>query len=198
MIRLIGLDNKNPKIEFYYSRNDAKKTSAFLKRGKIGKFAIVHPGFGGAGRDRAYARYWPAEFYASLIGHIIKNYKLSVVMTGIKEESEFIEEIVTKCDKKLKKKIQSAAGRFNLAELGALTSRASLVIAPDTSIVHIAAAFGIKTIDFMSFSNDVQWHPYQKKSNYATFIHPYFTGESFQKKLVDVKESVGRLLKGKK
>jgi len=200
MIRLIGLDNKNPEIEFYYSKKDDEKAKKFLKENKIEKFAIIHPGFGGSGRDRAYSRYWPPEFYAKLIEYIIKNYKMQVVFTGIKEESEFIEQIIGEIDKKLRKKVHNSAGKFNLAELGALISKSKLLIAPDTSSVHIASAFNVKVIDFMSFSNDVQWHPYQKKENYRTFIHPYFSKggaskEKFNEKLIDVKIAINELLR---
>ena len=93
MVGLLGLDTSQPKMEFYCSKKDEYKIKSFLKKEKIDSFIVLHPGFGGASKQKAYSRHWSEEIYAKICDYIIKKYNLSVLITGIAQETFLAESI---------------------------------------------------------------------------------------------------------
>jgi len=197
MIRLLGLENKKPRVEFYFSEKDRKSANQFLKKNKLKKFAIVHPGFGGAEKNKSYSRSWPEWAYADICDNLISQHGMSVVLTGIQKEKELAKKIVAASNHK--NKIISAAGFFSLQELGALVSKADLLVAPDTSVVHIASTFDTKILDLIGDESSYLWHPWTHRKNYQTVRHPYFLGGTlgegdYKKKLNEIKKAIMALV----
>lgn len=198
MIRLLGLDNEKPKMEIVLEKRDIEKIDNFLAKNKIKKFVIIHPGFGGASKSKSYSRTWPAETYASAAGLLIKK-DYYVILTGIKEEKDFVQEIFKKI--KAKKKARDSCGLFSLGELKALVKKASLVIAPDTSVVHIASAFDTSVIDLMGCPG-WEWHPLMDEKLYRLINHPYVddpdaiaTKKTWEEKTRSVLSAINDLVK---
>lgn len=195
MLKLIGLENKNPKIEFYYEKSDENKVNLFLKKNKLKRFVILHPGFGGKNKNKSYSRYWPEEIYADICNHLSKKNK-KIILTGIKEEKEIAEKIILLTKSK---SIINTCGMFSLQELAALVKKAELVIAPDTSIVHIASSYGTKVVDLIGDSNPVLWHPWMEKEKYRIIRHPYFDNlrldsKRYNDKSKEIKIAINELL----
>ena len=128
---------KRPFLEF--AKSEEKKARDFLKKNKVGKFIVIHPG-GKYVAESYKAGKWPPHLwnldrYARVADHFSeKGYK--ILITGSKEEEILVNEI--KKHSKNKKEIASACGKLSIREAGALLKKARLLIATDTSIVHIA------------------------------------------------------------
>lgn len=199
IIRLIGVDNLEPKIEVFFREKDSINVDKLLHEKKIKRFAIIHPGFGGKDKHKSYSRNWPKKIYSSIADKLKKEYGLAVIISGIGEEREFAEEI--KKGSVSRKYIHITSGDLSIKEFFALVYRAEIVIAPDTSIIHVASSFNKKIIDLIG-SDPIEWAPLTEKENYRIIKHPYLDNKHFifsedliKSKLQEITEAIGTLLK---
>ncbi len=65
------------------------------------------------------------------------------------------------------------AGKVSLSQLAKIIEKAELFIGPDTSITHLAAATGVKTLALFGPSDPVKWSPWPK--NYHSNKPPFKT-----------------------
>lgn len=115
---------------------------------------VVHPGASAASRR------YPALRYAQAMDLLLQRLpKAVVVFTGNAEEGHLVEGI----RKAMARVSCSLAGQLDVAELGALLERASLLIANNTGPVHIAAALGTPVVDLYALTNP-QHTPWQVAS----------------------------------
>jgi len=158
----INIKNKSPKIEFYFSKEAAKTAKKKLKELGVKDYIIVHPGFG---KKEHPSRLWPPERYAKVIDYLIEKYSFSVLLTGALEEKPITKRIY----KMLKNRdgVKLTNGLFRLDEMGFVVSKAKLLIAPSTSIIHIASAFNVPIVNLISKKRDIyEWHPWMEKGRY--------------------------------
>lgn len=170
IIRKIGVDNKNPKLEFYYSKNDEIKPNKFIRDNQIKNYVIIHPGFGFFNKNSYPSRLWPVERYAKIIDYIIKKYKIKIILTGYgKNEEELINKIINKT--KSKENIYNASSLFSISEEAVLIKKSRLVISPSTSTEHFASCFNTPCICFMGVHSPDEWKPYMDKEKYKVLYH---------------------------
>jgi len=150
LLEKLGFRFKNKRLIFYYSKGDEKKVTKFLKNKKIKKYIIIHPG----GKyvvdifkqGKVPPHLWSLERYAKVADYFLdKGYK--ILITGSKSESILAKEIIRYS--KNKKNIMDTCGKFSLRELGVLLKKSKLLIATDTSIVHIAYQLDIPIVELM-------------------------------------------------
>ncbi|MEK6852815.1 MAG: glycosyltransferase family 9 protein [Nanoarchaeota archaeon] len=163
--RLVGAENKNPKIEFYFSRKDEQIVSTILRRNKANKFIILHPGK----RGKFYAEYsWSLENFAEVANFLISK-GFHVVVTGSKDEQRIADEIISSITNK--KKVINLTGKLTLKQFGALLKHSELLISIDTASVHMASAFSIPTV-VLNVKYPEIWHPWMSKEKYKILISP--------------------------
>ncbi len=109
---------------------------ALLEKGKVTKYIVMHPVSGHTSKD------WDMEKYNSLAEFMSRGIK-TVVVGGKKDRG--IEKIRGR-------HVVNLAGMLNLKEMKAIIKHASLVIGNDSAAVHIAAAFGVKSLTIFSGS----------------------------------------------
>ena len=176
MIRQIGVDNKDPKVEFYISKKEKQSAARLLKKLKINKYVIIHPVFGFSSQSKYSANFWPSERYAKVADYIIENYPFKVLITGNKDEMIFSENIMRHI--KNKNKVIATNGMFSFGELGYVLSRARLLITTSTGVKHLAEAFNIPIVELAGkgtfFKNPnkpsyYEWQPWV--DNYIILYH---------------------------
>ena len=103
---------------------------------------------------------WPLDNFAELVQRIRSRYGLMVVVCGAAAEREL--------GQRLMQLVPDAAGTMHdmtgstsLAEFAAIIKGASLVVANDSSAVHIAAAVGTKSICFAGGGHYGRFVPYR-------------------------------------
>ena len=139
MLEALGFKFPEKKLIFEYSKEDEKNADKFIKKNKIGKFIVIHPG-GKYVAESYKAGKWPPHLwnldrYAKVADYFAeKNYQ--IIITGTKDEEILAQEIIKNSNNK--KQITKACGKLSIREIGALLKKASLLIATDTAIVHIA------------------------------------------------------------
>ncbi len=170
MIKQIGIENKNPKIEVYVTKKEKQSVKNKLKKLKVKDYIIVHPGFGFSTKHKYPSRLWPLDRYAKVIDHIVKNYPVKVLLTGSADEKIFAEKIKEKV--KDKRKVIITNGLFDLMEISYLISKARLLIGPSTSVIHIATAFDTPLILLGGEELQDVWYPQMTKEKYKVLFHP--------------------------
>ncbi|MDP2673194.1 MAG: glycosyltransferase family 9 protein [Nanoarchaeota archaeon] len=139
MFEALGFKFKEKKPFLEFTEQEEKNADDFIRKNKIKKFIILHPG-GKYVAESYKAGKWPPhlwnfERYAQVADHFLaKGYK--IIITGSKDEEILAKEIIKYS--KEKNKIISACGKLSIKEVGTLLKKTSLLIATDTAIVHIA------------------------------------------------------------
>jgi ADP-heptose:LPS heptosyltransferase len=88
---------------------------------------------------------WPAQSWATVIEGIVRRYDCQVVITGLAEERDFIDEIVGR----LEVPVLNLSGRTTQGRLTALLARADLVVTLDTLVAPLARAMGREVVTLM-------------------------------------------------
>lgn len=150
MLEALGFKFKFKKLIFENTSQEIKKINKFLKKEKIKKFIIIHPGGKYVAESHKAGKWpphlWNLERYSNVSDHFIKKgYK--ILITGSREESCLAKEI--KKHSKNKEEILDICGKFSIKETGAILKKSNLLIATDTSIVHIAYQVGIPIVELM-------------------------------------------------
>jgi ADP-heptose:LPS heptosyltransferase len=167
MVRLLGITPKKPRMNYYIDKKSEAFIKKYLKMKHVKKFVIIHPGFGASRGLEPNARLWPTDRYAKVADELVsKGY--SVLITGSDNERVIADSIYSKSKKKM---IILTNGLFNFKQLAALVSRSSLVIAPDTSIVHLASALQVPVVDLVSRNPVWEWHPWMNHDKYVLISH---------------------------
>lgn len=113
-------------------------------------WVIIHPG------ASAPSRRYPSKNYAQVAQKLGSDFDFQVVFTGIKSETELVDEIRAT----MKADSFSLAGSLDIKEFSALISLAPLLISNNTGPVHIAAALGTPVVDIYALTNP-QHTPWQ-------------------------------------
>ena len=127
------------------------------------RFAIVHPS------PMWTYKEWTVAGWQAVVAHLLSK-DLLVILTGANTEKD--KKICSQINKQLAcGKLINLAGRTHISELGYYLQSAEFFIGPDTSITHMAAATGCKTLALFGPSNVVKWGPFP--ANYLTLENPY-------------------------
>lgn len=155
LLKYLGVDAAGVKIEVFPSEKDCRKIKDILQSCDIkeGDFiCVIHPG------SRRQVRLWPLGRYA-LIGKFVKGkYNAKVILTGSRQDLPLVEQI----RKDMQGEGINLVGKLTLLELAALLKRANLLICPDTSVMHLAAAFNTSTVALFGPGEPSQTGPLHK------------------------------------
>lgn len=162
LLTTIGIEPMPETVfEFAVSAEVQRKVDDRLASDHVEKFAVLHAGSGGSARD------WSLENFAKLGDAVRKEFGMTIVLTGGKNESE----LTARLSSLMNGPSMNYTGAFSITELGALFSRASLFVANSTGPLHIAAMVGTPVIAFyppIIQCSPVRWGPYTKKKRVFT------------------------------
>ncbi|MFK5985129.1 MAG: glycosyltransferase family 9 protein [Pseudomonadota bacterium] len=131
-------------------------------------YAIIHP------LPMWHYKRWTTTGWKEVIEHLLaKDIKVLISGSPETQEKELCEQLASYFPED---KVQSLAGKIQIAELGNLLKTAECYIGPDTSITHMSAASGCPTIAIYGPSNVVKWGPWP--AGYTKTENPFI-----QKKL---------------
>ena len=103
------------------------------------KYVIVHPGSGDSAPNLN------AEQYILIIRLLLENTSWTVLLTGISEEENLVNELAAGFPEE---RVKKAAGRFSLAELFSVIRNSSLLVTSSTGPLHLANAAGTALLGF--------------------------------------------------
>ena len=103
-------------------------------------------------------RNWPAERYARLADHAIREHGMKVTLVG--SPAPFELEFCAAIERAMEERVNNICGKDTLKQLAALLAHADLVVAPDTGPAHIASAMGTDVLGLFAASNPHRSGPY--------------------------------------
>ena len=139
MFEALGFKFREKKLFLEFTKQEEINADNFIKKNKIKKFIIIHPG-GKYVAESYSAGKWPPHLwnlnrYAKVADYFSeKGYK--IIITGTKDEEILAKEIIKYS--KNKNLITSACGKLSIKEVGVLLKKSKLLIATDTAVVHLA------------------------------------------------------------
>lgn len=124
-----------------------------------------------AGQD---FKIWPAERFADVARSIRSHYSAyAIVLTGMKSEVGYAEAF--KKYMPVTSDVVDLTGKLSIPELAYVVTKAALLIANETGVVHIAASTQTPAIVISQGKALVRWHPYPLPiGNYIHYLYPPF------------------------
>lgn len=96
--------------------------------------------------DLGCLKEWSIFKWAKLIERILKETKIKIVLTGLKEDFIYIEKIIFNVRNKQKSNLYNASGCFNLGEFISLLKKSKFLITLDSGPFHLAQSLKIPCV----------------------------------------------------
>ncbi len=119
-------------------------------------------------------RVWPAERFADVARFILTHYPAyKLVLTGAPNEKIYADSFLHNMPDTFA--IVDLTGQLSIPELVYVLTKAALLIANETGIVHIAASTKTPTIAISQGKTLVRWHPYPAEIGaHITHLYPTY------------------------
>lgn len=116
---------------------------------------VVHPGCS------MPARTYPWEMYAGVIDLLVQRLDANVFLTGMDDERELVERILSKVQPEHQSRVIALAGVLPFPEFCALIEAADLTITNNTGPMHVSAAVKTPVVALFALTNPPeQWGPW--------------------------------------
>ena len=146
----LGLDAAPPRWDIPLSDGDhafARKQLAMDRRNLVISPCASHA-----------LRNWPAQRYARLADHAIRQHGMRVILVG--SPAPFEAQFCAAIEQAMEESALNICGKDTLKQLTAMLAAADLVVAPDTGPAHIASAMGTDVLGLFAASNPHRSGPY--------------------------------------
>ena len=146
LVATLGCAPRDTRLSFRVHDNAIDTVSELLLTEGIdpaSPLIVLHPGASAPSR-RYPARHWPP-----LMRRLAAHTRCRLVLTGTAAEAAAIDAMIGASGVGAR----SLAGKLGLGELGALLSRAALLVANNTGPAHIAAALGTPVLSLYAMTN---------------------------------------------
>lgn len=154
LLEFLGAPTKGDELEFPLREEDFRALDAIDEANDLtpGGFACIHPG------ASVPERRWFAERFSE-VARALAGRGLRVVLTGTAAEAGLTRAVADA----LPFPCLDLAGRTDLGALGALLSRARMLICNDTGVSHVAAALRAPSVVISTGDNPGRWAPIDRR-----------------------------------
>jgi ADP-heptose:LPS heptosyltransferase len=138
-LRPLGITpDPEPRLDYFVTDEERQRAISVMIAQNIRRpFAVIHSGASTPLKE------WPLERYAEVARHVAEQLNLSPVLIGTAQEAERsaqLAEMIADLDP------VDISGRYGLRDTAAIIERASLYVASDGGMMHIATALDIPTV----------------------------------------------------
>jgi ADP-heptose:LPS heptosyltransferase len=150
VIELLGLPLQGEHLEWPLANEDFQALDAIPEAAELAlnPYVCVHAG------SRYLSRRWHPERFAQ-VADAIQEMGHRIVLTGSAGEAELVAHV----ESLMQSPALNLAGKTSLPALGALLSRAGLLITNDTGVSHLAAALRLRSVVIVTGSDPARWAP---------------------------------------
>jgi ADP-heptose:LPS heptosyltransferase len=154
LIEFLGVEPRGEELEFPIGPADDRALAALPESRELAResYVCIHPG------ASTPLRRWPRERFAE-VGAALASRGLRIVLTGTGEDASLIASIAHE----LGAPAIDLAGRTELGTLGALLSRARLLVCNDTGVSHVAGALRVPSVVISTGDNPERWAPVDRE-----------------------------------
>ncbi|CAM3966782.1 glycosyltransferase family 9 protein [Bordetella bronchialis] len=147
LVATVGATAADTRLSFQVREPDHQALDRVLREHAVAAsqgWVLAHCG------ATAESRRYPASLFAQAID-MLAGAGESVILTGSRDERALVDEVVARSGDP--GKLVNLAGRLTLGELGALISRAGVLVSNNSGPVHMAAALGTPVVDLYALTN---------------------------------------------
>ena len=154
LMEFLGIPAQGDHLEFPLTEQDHAEFAVLTREAAFSPetSVCIHPG------GRGMNRRWEAERFAQ-VAETWSRRGRTIVLTGTAAEQSLGEYIA----RRLSRPPVNLMGKTTLGTLGVLLSRTSLLVANDTGISHMAAAFQTPSVIICVGSDPVRWGPLNRE-----------------------------------
>jgi len=159
LLRPLGITDPPKPVHLAIDVREEEHVDALLREHGIARthfpLIAVHVGSG----DNFYhlpLKRWPTENFAHLCDALVERYGAGIVLTGRGAEERAL---VDTTRAQMRRPAVDACDRLSITELVALLSRCHLVVANDTSVMHLAAAVRTPVVAFFGPTAPLHYGP---------------------------------------
>ncbi|MEN6372773.1 MAG: glycosyltransferase family 9 protein [Armatimonadota bacterium] len=156
LVRTIGADVRNPKMEMFTSKEEREFAADLLESVGITKdrpTVAISPG------SSVAAKQWFPDRYAALADRLASD-GLNVLIVGSASERETVDEVM----RKAKNPPIDIAGRTKIGQLAAVLEKCDAVVSNDTGPMHLAVSVGTPVVAIFGPTDPRITGPYCDKS----------------------------------
>ncbi len=121
-----------------------------------------------AGTVNIPIKFWPEKDYVDLLAHIHDKHQLPVLLTGLPEESSFLERIASEANKRGVACQRWIGSREDPSSLLGLIRHSCLYLGTDSGPMHLAAALDVPVVALFGGGHWPRFLPLAKRSFVAT------------------------------
>jgi len=149
LMEFLGIPLQGDELEFPLFDADGNAFEQIQRNYRLeSNYVCVHPG------SNAKERRWPTQHFAAVADRLAdRGYQ--VVLTGTEKEAHLTASVALH----MKAPVIDLAGKTNLGTLGALVSKAQLVVSNDTGVSHVAAALKTPSVILFPVRESNRWAP---------------------------------------
>lgn len=155
LVSLVGVKTDNLRYDFCPKKIDAKKAKALANEKIGGRFVVFVPGGGENPAVRYESKRWPKENWIKL-GKLLERDGIKVVLVGSRSEKKDCCEVAQGLGKGA---VVDFCGILSLGEVAALLRHTAALVTPDTALMHLGAATGIRTFALFGPTDPKQYAP---------------------------------------
>lgn len=158
--RLIGLEIEDRFLEFYLSEEDREEAKKILGSKSISdsrRFVALAPGGGESWGEDAHFKRWPIHHFAELVSLLKKRMDFEGILAFGSESERQLGEALKEVSSV---PVVNLCGEVSLRTCAALLERASLLIANDGGLVHLAHALGTPLVALYGPVDPAVYGPY--------------------------------------
>ena len=149
LMEFLGIPLHGDELEFPLFAEDWRALEQIQREYSLGNnYVCVHPG------ANARERRWPPQNFAVIADYLAAR-GFQVVLTGTEKEANLTASVALH----MRASAIDMAGKTNLGTLGALVSKARLVVSNDTGISHVAAALKTPSVILFPVPESIRWAP---------------------------------------
>ena len=153
LMEFLGVPLTGDELELPLFEEDWKALGQIRESFRLNdKYVCIHPG------ANARERRWPPDNFA-IIGDRLAARGYQVVLTGTEKEAHLTASVALH----MRASAIDLAGKTDLGMLGALISKAQLVVSNDTGISHVAAAVKTPSVVLFPVPPSVRWAPQNER-----------------------------------
>lgn len=165
LLRFLGLEPKDNRLELFLSQDDTIWAEQFLKDQGISNTDLligIIPGGGASWGKDAPIKHWSGEKFAKVADKFIERYSTKIIILGDSTESQICEFV----SNSMHHHPVAVSCNTTLRQFASLIGRCKLVITNDGGPLHIATALGTKTISIFGPVDDKVYGPYPPSVNH--------------------------------
>ncbi len=149
--RLAGFQGDDVSLDFFLGEAEQKEADRVLAEHQLvpDGFLVIAPGGGVNPRQNVFEKRWPAARFSELCALLHKKLQLPIVLLGSSEETDIGREIASQSDGK----ICDLIGKIPFRTSAGIIRRANMLVSNDSSVMHVAVAFGIPSLAIFGPSN---------------------------------------------